>query len=410
MRAGRPAVLDPAPAALDHFLRRLVRAGRLTIVWPQGRSSDYGDPAARPATVAIADATTVRRIALRPDLAFGEAYMDGALTPIGCTIYDVLEVLTRNLALMPPSALGRWRRRLRRAVRNLPWNRERRARRNVAHHYDIDNRIYAMFLDQDLQYSCAYFPTGEETLDQAQAAKKRLVAAKLMLDRPGLSVLDIGCGWGGLALTLAADHFCHVTGITLSREQLATCRARAAAAGLDDRVQFELLDYRQVARTFDRVVSVGMFEHVGVAHYPEFFAAVRAALRPDGVALLHTIGNSEGPAATNAWMEKYIFPGGYAPALSEVMVPLERSGLIATDIEVLRLHYAQTLRHWAARFAAHAAEVEKLHDARFRRMFEFYFAGAELAFRHGGEVVFQIQLARDQYALPMTRDYMIGVR
>jgi cyclopropane-fatty-acyl-phospholipid synthase len=393
---------------LEQFLRRLVRHGRLVVSWPDGSSRSYGNGVGPAAAFALVDAATVRRLVSNAALAFGEAYMDGTLTPVGCDIYDVLEVMSVNLARAPASRLGRLRGRGRRAVQNRPANVTRAARRNVAHHYDLDARLYRLFLDEDQQYSCAYFATGQETLEEAQLAKKRHIAAKLKLDRPGLRVLDIGCGWGGMALTLARDHGCVVTGITLSHEQLEVARARAVSAGLDQQVRFELMDYRDLDARFDRIVSVGMFEHVGVAHYPAYFAAMRRCLAPGGVALVHTIGNSEGPSVTNEWLRKYIFPGGYSPALSEILPPVEQSGLIVTDVEVLRLHYARTLQHWRSRFADHRDEIACLYDARFCRMFEFYLAGAELAFRYGGEVVFQLQMTADLAALPLTRDYMLA--
>jgi cyclopropane-fatty-acyl-phospholipid synthase len=286
------------------------------------------------------------------------------------------------------------------------YNPAARAQKNVAHHYDLNGRLYSLFLDRDRQYSCAYFPRGDETLEAAQLAKKRHIAAKLCLDRPDLRVLDIGCGWGGLALTLARDHGARVTGITLSREQLTEARARALAEGLEDRVSFELMDYRSVSQQFDRIVSVGMFEHVGVGYYKTFLDTVARALTPNGVALLHSIGRMEGPGATNAWIDKYIFPGGYSPALSEVLPAVERSRLVATDIEILRLHYAQTLRHWRWRFAANRDTIASIYDERFCRMFEFYLSSSELAFRRGGNMVFQIQLAARQDAVPLTRDYL----
>ena len=280
----------------------------------------------------------------------------------------------------------------------------------MAHHYDLDGRIYDLFLDRDRQYSCAYFPRGDETLDEAQAAKKTLVATKLLLDRPGLEVLDIGSGWGGLALTLARDYGARVTGVTLSSEQLGVARARAAAEGFGDRVRFELADYRTLDRPFDRIVSVGMFEHVGIGHYDQFFDVVRRCLRPDGVGLLHAIGRSDGPAVTNPWVAKYIFPGGYSPGLSEVLAPAERSGLVVTDIEILRLHYARTLKIWRERFGAARDKVLATHGEPFFRMFEFYLAGAELAFRRKNHMVFHIQFARRQDAVPLTRDYLLRQR
>ncbi|MDQ2802001.1 MAG: cyclopropane-fatty-acyl-phospholipid synthase family protein [Pseudomonadota bacterium] len=397
-------------AALDAILKRFVTRGRLTVRWPDGSTRSYaGAPGSGgEAALAIGDRATVRRLVLNPALAVGEAYMDGSLVPEDCSMYDALDVVLTNLEANATGHPIAWLRfvldRLRRRIDQR--NPVARAQRNVAHHYDLNGRLYRLFLDRDRQYSCAYFPRGDETLEEAQAAKKRHIAAKLCLDRPGLTVLDIGSGWGGLALTLARDHGARVLGVTLSTEQLAESRSRASAARLADRVTFELLDYRALHQSFDRVVSVGMFEHVGVGNYRKFFDIVARCLKPDGVALLHAIGRSDHPGSTNPWIAKYIFPGGYTPALSEVFPPLERSGLIATDIEVLRLQYAETLRHWRRRFAANRDAIAAIYDERFCRMFEFYLAGAELSFRRAGKIVFQIQLARRQDAVPLARDYI----
>jgi cyclopropane-fatty-acyl-phospholipid synthase len=285
------------------------------------------------------------------------------------------------------------------------YNPAHRARANVAHHYDLSDTLYGLFLDADRQYSCAYFTHEHDDLDQAQRDKKRHLAAKLLLE-PGVRVLDIGSGWGGLGMYLAEAGAAEVVGITLSEEQLKVSRERAARAGLDDRVRFELCDYRALDGKFDRIVSVGMFEHVGLRHYPEFFAAVRDLLCEDGVAVLHSIGRADGPGATNPWLRKYIFPGGYSPALSEVLPVVERLGLWVTDIEILRLHYAETLRLWRRRFLANRARIAELYDERFCRMWEFYLVGSELAFRRMGHMVFQLQLAKRQDAVPLTRDYI----
>ena len=337
--------------------------------------------------------------------------MDGDLEPVGCSIYELLDVLVLNLSRGGHHPALRLRARARYLLRSLrQFNPARRAIRNVAHHYDLDADLYKLILDADQQYSCAYFETGEETLEAAQAAKKRHIAAKLLLDRPDLEVLDIGCGWGGLAITLAQEHGARVTGITLSREQLLIARERAAAAGLSDRVRFELRDYRSLTTRYDRVVSVGMFEHVGINHYGTFFRTVARCLKNDGVALLHTIGQSGPPSETNPWLAKYIFPGGYSPSLSEMMPAIERSGLIATDVEVLRLHYAFTIAHWRQRFAANRDLIRARYDERFCRMFEFYLAGCELAFRRENELNFQIQLCRTHSAVPVTRDYLLRER
>jgi cyclopropane-fatty-acyl-phospholipid synthase len=398
--------------ALDRILRHFIRVGRLTVRWPNGRVSTYTGEDGPSAALAVRHPSVIRRLVFNPSLAFGEAYMDGGIEPEACGIYDVLDVMlanmSRNLDGHPVMRLRGWVRALKKRIDQ--YNPAGRAQRNVAHHYDLNGRLYSLFLDRDRQYSCAYFPRGDETLEAAQQAKKQHIAGKLRLDRPDLTVLDIGCGWGGLALTLARDHGASVTGITLSREQLTEARGRAVAEGLEDRVSFEMMDYRTVTRKFDRIVSVGMFEHVGVGFYQTFFDMVARVLNPDGVALLHTIGRSDGPASTNAWLDKYIFPGGYSPALSEVLPAIERSGLVITDTEILRLHYARTLRHWRRRFAANRDTIASIYDERFCRMFEFYLCGSELAFRRGGHVNFQIQLAARQDAVPLTRDYLYADR
>jgi cyclopropane-fatty-acyl-phospholipid synthase len=399
-------------ALLDSILRRFVTCGRLNVYWPDGHLASYaGPPDSGPvAGIVLRDARTVRRLVMNPLLAFGEAYMDGGVMPRDCGIYDLLDVAAVNLMA---NGKGHPIAHIRAAINTVKrrfdqYNPATRARRNVAHHYDLNGRLYSLFLDRDRQYSCAYFPRGDETLEEAQAAKKRHIAAKLCLNRPGLRVLDIGSGWGGMALTLARDHGARVLGITLSSEQLAESRARAAAEGLSDRVTFELMDYRAVTERFDRIVSVGMFEHVGVGYYRTFFNTVARCLEPDGVALLHAIGRSDGPGSTNPWIAKYIFPGGYCPALSEVLPPIEASRLVVTDVEILRLHYAETLKNWRRRFAANRDAIASLYDERFCRMFEFYLAGAEIAFRREGHMVFQIQLTHHQTAVPLTRDYIAG--
>ncbi|MGH7056518.1 MAG: class I SAM-dependent methyltransferase [Acetobacteraceae bacterium] len=394
---------------LDAILKRLIVEGEFAVRWPDATRTVYVGRPGPHAEVAIKDNRTIRRIILNPSLAVGEAYMDGTLVPLGCSLFELLDLLIANaMAAGGGTRIMRWRARLGQPFRRLAQhNPASRARRNAAHHYDLNSRLYSLFLDRDRQYSCGYFPSGNETIDEAQEAKKRHIAAKLLLDRPDLSVLDIGSGWGGLALTLAEDYGARVFGITLSSEQLTESRARAAAAGLADRVRFELLDYRALDQRFDRIVSVGMFEHVGVGYYPAFFTALKRCLAPDGVALLHAISRSDGPGATNPWIAKYIFPGGYTPALSEVLPVIERAGLWATDIEVLRLHYAKTLACWRQRFLANRDTILALTDERFCRMWEFYLVGSELAFRREGQMVFQIQIARSVDAVPMTRNYMI---
>jgi cyclopropane-fatty-acyl-phospholipid synthase len=395
-------------ALLAAALSRLIVAGTFTVRFPDGTQAIFGPGGAPQAGVTIATWRTAAGLLFNPALIFGEAYAAGTLMPLDCTLQDVLDLLFANLAAggrHPAEYLRKAISRTRRAL--LGSNPPSRARRNVAHHYDLSGRLYGLFLDRDRQYSCAYFSRGDETLEDAQEAKKRHIAAKLRLDRPGLRVLDIGCGWGGMAMTLARDYGAEVTGITLSAEQQAEARARALQAGLDDQIRFELQDYRHINGPFDRVVSVGMFEHVGIAHYTEFFGAVHRLLTDDGVALIHAIGRSDGPSVTNPWLARHIFPGGYSPALSEVFAAVERSRLIATDCEILRLHYAETIRHWRRRFAANRDTIRALYDERFCRTFELYLTGAEITFRRLGHMVWQIQLARQHSAVPLTRDYMI---
>lgn len=398
----------------EAFLKRLIRFGDLTVVRPDGTEfSVHGRPFPRtrpadtpgPVTIRISDPGVFRRLPWQPALAFGEGYMEGSVTIEQGSLADMLALFMIN-ARQDPGALLNLRYRLDRVLRFLHQNNPMpQSRRNVAHHYDLSPKLYETFLDADRQYSCAYFPTGNESLEAAQAAKKRHIAAKLLLE-PGQRVLDIGCGWGGMALYLAKHFDVEVTGITLSEEQLLVARGRAEAAGLADKVRFELTDYRAVAGRFDRIVSVGMFEHVGVRQYRAYFAAVRRALADGGVALVHTIGRSDPPGGTNAWIRKYIFPGGYCPALSEVMAAVERESLVACDIEVLKLHYAETLKHWHRRFEAHRAEIGDMLDERFCRMWEFYLLGCEAAFRHEAQVVFQLQISRDKTTVPDTRDYI----
>jgi cyclopropane-fatty-acyl-phospholipid synthase len=389
------------------LLGKVFKTGALTIIWPDGSTGTYGNGPSR-ATLRLHGRWTPLRIAMRPDLGFGEAYMDGRVTVEEGTIADVLELALSNV---PPGSelwLTKARARLRRrASRIAQSNPMRRARRNVAHHYDLSGALFDLFLDADRQYSCAYFEHPKMTLEAAQAAKKRHIAVKLMLDRPGLKVLDIGSGWGGLALDLARDAQADVLGVTLSTEQLAVSNARAQSAGLAERCRFELTDYRSVKGPFDRIVSVGMFEHVGVTHYDAFFAKLRDLLAPDGVALLHTIGRTDGPGATDPWTTKYIFPGGYTPAMSEVVAAIQRSRLYITDVEVWRLHYAETLKEWRSRFLKNRAKAAALYDERFCRMWELYLSSAEMSFRYARNVVFQFQLSKRLDTLPLTRDYML---
>jgi cyclopropane-fatty-acyl-phospholipid synthase len=339
-----------------------------------------------------------------PELKFGEAYMDGTLVVEQGTIADVLAVLLAQGVEAPKWGRPQWLLRYTRR-RFAQFNPRKRARRNVAHHYDLDGRLYSLFLDADRQYSCAYFETSDSSLDDAQLAKKRHIAAKLRLDHDQ-TVLDIGCGWGGLGLYLAELGGANVTGVTLSSEQHAIANERAAEKNLSQRARFLLKDYRDVQQKFDRIVSVGMFEHVGISHYDTFFKKCVELLSNNGIMLLHSIGRSEGPNVTNPWIAKYIFPGGYIPALSEVLPAIERAGLLVTDIEILRLHYAETLKAWRERFLAHRDDVERIYEPRFARMWEFYLAASEMSFREQNMMVMQIQLTKRQGVVPITRNYI----
>jgi cyclopropane-fatty-acyl-phospholipid synthase len=388
-------------------LERLIRTGNLRLTTAAGPTFTFGDGTGRPVAIRLATRGVERRILIDPELRFGEAYMDGDIIIEQGSIADVLAIVLgqKRDGRPPPWAQPQWL--LRYLYRRLQqFNPRPRARRNVAHHYDLNGQLYALFLDADRQYSCAYFESGDQSLDDAQLAKKRHLAAKLLI-APGQRVLDIGCGWGGLALYLAELCDARVTGITLSREQHAFAQVRASEKELSDKLEFRLLDYRDVSEKFDRIASVGMFEHVGVGFYDTFFRKCYEMLADDGVMLLHSIGRSDGPNVTNPWIAKYIFPGGYIPALSEVLPAIERAGLLVTDTEILRLHYAETLKAWRERFLAHREDVERLYDPRFVRMWEFYLAASEMAFRQQAMMVFQIQLTKQQGIVPMTRDYII---
>lgn len=391
---------------LTGLMRRMIREGHLKVVSAGGRVADIGDAGVPPVTIRLHDRRVAWDLVRNPQLKLGEAYMDGRLTVEQGDIADLLDLLTRNLGTGFGGGYLGWLARARFVIRRLmQFNGRHRSRRNVAHHYDLSGDLYRLFLDADRQYSCAFFERPDDTLETAQQNKKRRIAAKLAL-KPGMRVLDIGSGWGGLGLYLAGAHGAQVQGITLSREQLEVARARAAGAGLASRVHFSLEDYRETRGRFDRIVSVGMFEHVGVGNYDAYFRKIAALLPDDGVALVHSIGRSDGPGVTNPWIARYIFPGGYSPALSEVLPSVERAGLIVTDIEILRQHYAQTLKEWRRRFLENRDAARALYDERFCRMWEFYLAGAEMAFRWQGHVVFQLQVARRVDALPLTRDYM----
>ena len=395
---------------MDRLLRvaleKLIRAGNLLVTTAGGSTFTFGDGTGTPVAIRFTTRTAERDILIDPELKFGEAYMDGGIVVEQGSIADVLAIALGQRPDGRPPMWARPQWLLRYLHRRLKqFNPRPRARRNVARHYDLDAQLYALFLDADRQYSCAYFENSDQSLDDAQLAKKRHLAAKLLV-APGRHVLDIGCGWGGLALYLAELCGARVTGITLSEQQLALARVRAAEKGLSGKIDFRLQDYRDASEKFDRIVSVGMFEHVGVSHYDAFFQTCASLLADDGVMLLHSIGRSEGPNVTNPWIAKYIFPGGYIPALSEVLPAIERAGLLVTDIEILRMHYAETLKAWRERFMAHREDVLRIYDQRFLRMWEFYLAASEAAFREQAMMVMHIQLAKRQDAVPMTRDYI----
>ena len=389
---------------LRSFLGQFVRRGSMTFTTASGARFTCGDGAGDPVSVRFATTQTERRILLNPELALGEAYMDGTFVVEHGDIAGVLAIVLDQPDVLPHWAKPQWwMRYLIRHVRQF--NPPERARDNVAHHYDIDGRLYSLFLDADKQYSCAYFETPDTGLDDAQLAKKRHLAAKLVIGR-GDRVLDIGCGWGGLGLYLAEMTGADVTGITLSTEQLLVANARSAEKKLTQSARFLLQDYRDVTGPFDRIVSVGMFEHVGVDFYETFFRRCAELLTDTGVMMLHSIGRSTGPDVTSPWVAKYIFPGGYIPALSEVFPAIERAGLLVCDTEILRLHYAETLKAGRERFMARREEAVQLYDERFARMWEFYLAASEMAFRKQNLMNFQIQLAKRQDVVPMTRDYI----
>ena len=381
-----------------------MRRGNFTLTTSRGRTFRFGDGTGTPVAVRLTSPAAEWGLIVDPELKFGESYMDGTLIVEQGSIADVLAVALGQKSELPQWARPQWI--LRYLARRLAqFNPRMRSRRNVAHHYDLDGRLYSLFLDADRQYSCAYFETPDATLDDAQLAKKRHLAAKLLLER-GKTVLDIGCGWGGLGLYLAEMTGANVTGVTLSQEQHGIANSRAAEKGLAERARFNLQDYRDVNGPFDRIVSVGMFEHVGVGHYREFIHKAADLLADDGVLVLHSICRSEGPGITNPWIAKYVFPGGYIPALSEVLPHIEKAGLLVTDIEILRLHYAETLKAWRERFLAHREEVERIYDRRFVRMWEFYLAASEMSFREQNMMNFQIQVTKRQGVTPMTRDYI----
>ena len=387
------------------ILKSIVRDGSLCVIDATGRRHTIGDGSPPEATLRLTSKSAEYTLAFNPALSVGEAYMDGRLVIEEGSLYDFLDVLARNSVWRSP-----WMAFFERLGKGLKQsNPVGRAQRNVAHHYDLSSAFYDIFLDRDRQYSCAYFKGPDDTLEVAQQNKKRHIAAKLLLDRPGLRVLDIGSGWGGLALYLAEAFGADVTGVTLSGEQHSSSIQRAALSPASERVRFELRDYREVEGPFDRIVSVGMFEHVGKRNYAEFSARLGELLSDDGVALIHSIGYADTPGPITPFIRKYIFPGADLPSLSEVFTAVEPTGLFVTDVEILRLHYAETLRHWRERLTARSEEIKALYDERFFRMWEFYLALCEIGFRRRRNMVFQMQIARRFEIVPLTRSYMDDV-
>ncbi len=392
---------------LSHMMKAFIRKGRLTVIDADGKSHVFSGEPGPDVTMRLTDKALYRTLVFNAELAAGEAYMDGTMRfENGSTLKDFLTLFSINRLSLGSYPIQKALRAVKMRFRNRQQsNRKGQAQQNVAHHYDVGNEFYKLFLDENMLYSCAYFREDGETLEQAQRNKLRLLAAKLCL-RPGMKVLDIGCGWGDLALYLAQLEDVEVLGVTLSKEQQALASQRARDAGLEGRVRFELRDYREVDESFDRIVSVGMFEHVGVSHYDEFFKKLNALMPDDGIAVLHSIGHMSPPGMASAWLRKYIFPGAYSPALSEVFEVVERNSLWVTDLEFLRVHYATTLKHWVERFENNRDKVVELYDERFARMWEFYLISCEMMFRTGSQLVFHMQLSRSRDAAPIVRDYI----
>lgn len=392
---------------LDKLLVQLVKKGQLMVEYPNGRIVVYGQNLDKKINVKINNSRILRRLFVNPDLTIGEAYMNGDLGIENDDIFGFLALITQNLTNQPDSWISKLLLFTNNSFLNsIKANVPSRSKSNVKHHYDLSPELYTLFLDVDKQYSCAYFKNVDDTLEQAQEQKKHHIAKKLSL-QPGMSVLDIGSGWGGMAITLAKNYNVNVLGITLSEEQQKISQQRAISEGLEGKVEFKLMDYREDLGVFDRIVSVGMFEHVGVPNYAEYFRTIKNKLSPGGVALVHTIGRITPPGGTSPWIKKYIFPGGYIPALSEMVAAVEKNYLYISDVEVLRMHYAMTLNHWHQRFTENEERIKKIYDERFCRMWRYYLVASEISFRYYQQVVFQVQISKDQMTLPLTRDYLL---
>jgi cyclopropane-fatty-acyl-phospholipid synthase len=391
---------------LSHMLKGFVRTGTLNVIDADGKRHAFSGRPGPEVTFRLHDKALYRKLFFNPEMGAGEGYMDGTLTFEDCALADFLRFFSINRLALGSYPLQAFSRKISKKLRSFQqYNPIGKAQENVAHHYDLSNDFYKLFLDEDMQYSCAYYLHPSETLEQAQRNKKRHLASKLLLE-PGQRILDIGSGWGGLALYLASLADVEVLGVTLSKEQYELSVQRAKALGLDGRVQFKLLDYRHVDGPFDRIISVGMFEHVGVRHYGEFFGKIYDLLTDSGVALIHSIGHMSPPGTASPWLRKYIFPGAYSPAMSEVFTALELNSLWATDVEILRVHYADTLHEWHKRFERNRDRIARMYDERFCRMWEFYLVSVEMMLRTGSQMVFQMQVAKQRDAAPLTRDYI----
>ncbi len=389
---------------LDTTLSRLIADGCLHVTWPDGRKTTYGNGTRVTADMVLRDDAIVRALCLKPEMALGEGYMNGLIETDDLFALLCLMFINYDVGKLPLWARGVFRTQmmLKRAIQfNTPFS----SQKNAAHSYDLTDELFALFLDEDRQYTCAYFSEPDMTLEQAQAAKRQHIARKLLIE-PGMRVLDIGCGWGGMGRTLARDFGAQVTGITLSKNQTAYANDRAAAEGLADRAQYHLMDYRKLAGTFDRIVCVGMLEHVGVTQYKTYFRKINELLHPEGTMLLHSVMRNTPPSLPSGWLLNYIFPGGYAPALSEVVPQIEKASLKITDIEIWRGHYAKTIREWRRRTLANADRITQMHDARFLRMWLYYLTGTEAVFYYGHQCNFQIQMGHSMFSVPATRDYM----
>lgn len=391
---------------LNSMLKKFVQIGTIRIIDADNKNYEHRGSEGPEVTLRFTDKKLARRLFLNPELRAGEAYVDGTLIFEEGTIRDLLMIFALNRSSLRNQSLQKSLRKFLKRIRRFhQYNTLAKSSANVAHHYDLSNELYRLFLDEDMHYSCAYFRSPDDSLEVAQQNKIRHIAAKMDL-KPGQKILDIGSGWGGMAMYLTEHADVEVLGVTLSKEQQSLATERAKERGLQDRVRFELIDYRNVEGQFDRIVSIGMFEHVGVDHHQEYFTKIKNLLTPDGVALVHSIGRRGRPGPTSAWIRKYIFPGASSPALSETCDAIEKSGLWVSDMEILRMHYADTLLAWDKRFQENREKIADLLDERFCRMWEFYLIVSEMSFRNGKHMVFQVQLSKSVDTLPVTRDYM----